>query len=206
MDTPKIQVQNPGQRYIRNWIIYTAVDEPEVDRSTWKLNISGLVTEPRSFSYEELKNMDQLKYQCDFNCVTAWSIKDVLWEGPSLRDVILSAKPKDEADWVMFRCAEGYSTPVPLEYAMTENAVIALRINGNELSRSQGFPARPFMPELYGWKSAKWLTEIELISGYKEGYWEKYGYHERGLVENSERYTGNAWKRVKKTVTAMLKA
>ena len=129
MDTPKIQVQNPGQRYIRNWIIYSAVDEPEVDRSTWKLNISGLVTEPRSFSYEELKNMDQLKYQCDFNCVTAWSIKDVLWEGPSLRDVILSAKPKDEADWVMFRCAEGYSTPVPLEYAMTENAVIALRIN-----------------------------------------------------------------------------
>ncbi len=206
MDTPRIEIQNPGQRYIRNWIIYSAIDEPEIDRKTWKLKVSGLVSEPRSFSYDDLVNMKQLKYQCDFNCVTAWSIKDVTWEGPSLREVILSSKPKDEADWVMFRCAEGYSTPVPLEYAMTENAVVALRINGNELNRSQGFPARPFMPELYGWKSAKWLTEIELISGYEEGYWEKYGYHERGLVEGSERYTGNAWKRVKKTVTAMFKA
>ncbi|MCL4341452.1 MAG: molybdopterin-dependent oxidoreductase [Candidatus Thermoplasmatota archaeon] len=205
MDNQKIHVENPGQRYITNWIIYSAIDEPEIDREKWHLTVNGLVKKQISYGYRELQEMPQLKYTCDFNCVTAWSIKDVNWEGPSLRDLIMRSEPSDDADWVMFKCAEGYSTPIPLEYAMTDAAVIALKINGKELNTHQGFPARPFLPELYGWKSAKWLTEVELISGYKEGYWEKYGYHERGLVDKSERYTGNTWKRVKKNVTAMFK-
>ena len=65
---------------------------------------------------------------------------------------------------------------------------------------------RPFMPELYAWKSAKWLTGIDLIEDYEDGYWEAYGYHERGLVSGGERYTNGLWRRVRKTVTGKVRA
>lgn len=205
MDLKTIEVENPGQRYIGNWIIYSALGEPVIKPENWSLKITGLVEKPLEFSFKDIMEMPHLKYSCDFNCVTAWSIKEVLWEGPSLRGLIEKAGPDPSAQWVMFRCGDGYDTPVPMEYAMTDNAVVAVRMNGEPLKVEQGFPARPFMPELYGWKSAKWLTEIELIPEYRDGYWENFGYHERGLVSAGERYTSGMWRRVKKTVTGKFK-
>jgi DMSO/TMAO reductase YedYZ molybdopterin-dependent catalytic subunit len=60
-------------------------------------------------------------------------------------------------------CADGHSTPVPLEDAMTEDSMIAFKMNGEPIPFDQGFPARPFIPHLYAWKSAKWLTKIEFM-------------------------------------------
>ena len=204
MDQEEIHVPNPGQRYINDWIIYSALGEPEIDKDRWGLELTGLVDKPRKYSYKEISSMPQLEYYSDFNCVTAWSIKKVKWSGPSLRKIIIDSEPKDDAGWVMFRCAEGYSTPVPIEYAMDEKSIIALKMNEQTLRVEQGFPARPFIPELYGWKSAKWLTQIELISDYEDGYWEQYGYHERGKVSESERYTSGLWRRVKKNAKKMM--
>ncbi len=205
MELKKVDVENPGQRYISNWIIYSALGEPTISAEHWNLKISGLVAKPYALSHEEIMKMPWLEYISDFNCVTAWSIQNVRWAGPSLADIIAKAEPSPDAKWVMFRCADGYSTPVPIEYALKDDAIVALRMNDKPLRIEQGFPARPFMPDLYGWKSAKWLTEIELIAEYEDGYWEQYGYHERGLVSGGERYTNNTWRRVKKTVTGMFR-
>lgn len=205
MPLKTVEVENPGQRFISNFIIYSALGEPVIKPEDWSLKVSGRVKKPFSLSFKEVMEMPHIEYISDFNCVTAWSIKSVKWEGPSLRDLIAKADPESSAEWVMFRCADGYSTPVPIEYAITEDAVVAVKMNGEPLRTEQGFPARPFMPELYAWKSAKWLTEIELIDEYEDGYWEAYGYHERGLVSDGERYTGGAWKRIKKNVTGMFK-
>src|SRR5208337_1480627 len=78
---------------------------------------------------------------------------------------------KPEAKWVMFHCADGYTAPVPLEDAMVEGSLIAFKINGKPIPVQQGFPARPFIPHLYGWKSAKWLTGIGFLADYEDGYW-----------------------------------
>jgi DMSO/TMAO reductase YedYZ molybdopterin-dependent catalytic subunit len=88
----------------------------------------------------------------------------------------------------MFHCADGYTTPVPLEDAMTEDSMIAFKMNGEPIPVEQGFPARPFIPQLYAWKSAKWLAKIEFMENYEDGYWEARGYHERGNVSNEERF------------------
>jgi DMSO/TMAO reductase YedYZ molybdopterin-dependent catalytic subunit len=100
----------------------------------------------------------------------------------------------------MFHCADGYTAPVPLEDAMVEDSLIALKMNGKPLAIEQGFPARPFIPHLYGWKSAKWVTIIEFLHEYEDGYWESHGYHQRGNVSNEERFRGPklAWSLWKK--------
>lgn len=201
-----VEVENPGQRYISDWIIYSALGEPDIKPENWSLRITGKVKDPKEYSFKEIMEMPHIEYICDFNCVTAWSIKNVTWKGPSIKELIERSGPDPEAKWVMYKSVDGYSTPVPIEYAMTDKAVVAVRMNGNPLKVEQGFPARPFMPELYAWKSAKWLNEIEIIDDYRDGFWENYGYHERGLVDHGERYTNNTWRRVKKTVTGKFRA
>jgi DMSO/TMAO reductase YedYZ molybdopterin-dependent catalytic subunit len=74
-----------------------------------------------------------------------------------------------------------------MEDAVVEDSLIALKMNGDPIPAEQGFPARPFIPHLYGWKSAKWLTKIEFMEGYQGGYWESLGYHERESVSKEER-------------------
>lgn len=83
---------------------------------------------------------------------------------------------------------------MPLEDAMVEDSIIAYRMNSKPIPIQQGFPVRPFIPQLYGWKSAKWLTEIEFLSEYQDGYWENFGYHERGNVWEEERFKSEAGK------------
>lgn len=195
----------PGQFYVDDFIIYDALGGRAVDKDAWSLKVCGLVEKEAIFNYKDLLGTEQRSYIHDWNCVTRWSVKDVKWSGPSLKKIIERAKPKKRAKWVMFKCYEGYSTPVPLEDAMAEDSIIALKINDNPLTFEQGAPARPFIPSLYGYKSAKWLTEIELIPDYKDGYWERYGYHQRGRAAYEERFQSFEWKNIKKHVMRVIK-
>ncbi len=189
----------PGQVRGKRWVIYAALGVPKVDVEKWRLRVDGLVERPVEFSYKDLTGSQLTRYVRTFDCVTKWSIENVQWEGVSIRTLTASAGPNPDAKWVMFHCEDGYTAPIPAEDALSEDAIVALKINGKPLSAEQGFPARPFMPNLYGWKSAKWLNRIEFIRDYRDGYWEMYGYHERGNVWEEERFKGHSGKHSKRT-------
>jgi DMSO/TMAO reductase YedYZ molybdopterin-dependent catalytic subunit len=189
----------PGQVWGKRFVIYAALGIPKIDPKMWSLKVDGLVEHPAEYSYEQLTTGEMVQYVRSFDCVTRWSIKDVVWDGVPLRKLIEPTGVKPEARWVMFHCVDGYTAPIPLEDAMQEDAILALKLNGRPLSFEQGFPARPFMPNLYGWKSAKWVNRIELIPEYRDGYWEMYGYHERANVWEEERFKGHKGNPVKRT-------
>jgi DMSO/TMAO reductase YedYZ molybdopterin-dependent catalytic subunit len=178
----------PGQSYAKQFVIYSALEEPRIKRETWRLQVVGHVEKELVLSFEELERLPQVKVTKDFHCVTQWSIKDVVWEGVRFRELASLAKVRFEARWVMFHSEDGYKTPVPLVDAMVEDSLIAIKINGGPIAVDQGFPARPFIPHLYAWKSAKWLTKIEFMENYEDGFWETRGYHERGNVSDEERF------------------
>jgi DMSO/TMAO reductase YedYZ molybdopterin-dependent catalytic subunit len=185
----------PGQFYAKRWALYSALGMPEIKLETWRLSVTGLVEKELSLSFDELQRLPQVKLTRDLHCVTAWSIKDVVWEGVAFRELAKLAGVKPEAEWVMYHSADEYTAPVPLKDAMVEDSVIALKMNGSSIPREQGFPARPFIPHLYAWKSAKWLTKIEFLKDYKDGYWEAFSYHERGNVWKEERFKGRSGKK-----------
>ncbi|MCS7129627.1 MAG: sulfite oxidase-like oxidoreductase [Candidatus Caldarchaeum sp.] len=193
-----------GQVWARNWVIYSALGTPQIDVSKWKLKISGLVEKETEYSYEELLRMADVEYIKPFHCVTKWSIDNVRWRGVRIKTLLDVSKPTKEARWVMFVCADGYTAPVPLEDSLQDDAIVALEMDGKPLSVDQGFPARPFIPHLYGWKSAKWLTEIEVIPVYVDGYWEMYGYHERGNVWEEERFKGDGFKHSRRRAAGII--
>jgi DMSO/TMAO reductase YedYZ molybdopterin-dependent catalytic subunit len=187
---PTTEPLPPGQVWGKKFVIYAAMGVQHVDPAKWRLEVTGLVRTPLVFGYEEFLTLPLKSYSKSFHCVTSWSIEKPFWEGVPIRSLADAAGVKPEATWVMFHCYDGYTAPVPVEDALMEDSIVAVRMNGRPLTAEQGFPARPFMPHLYGWKSAKWLGKIEFIPEYEDGYWERYGYHERGDVNEEERFKG----------------
>lgn len=177
-----------GQHYAEKFAIYSALGTPRVDLQRWRLKVGGLVDRRLELTYDELLNSTlMVRMVRDFHCVTRWSVRDAEWEGISLGKLLGRAGVRADAKVVMFFSLDGYTAPIPLEDATAKDTLVALKLNGQPLTPEQGFPARPVIPHLYAWKSAKWLTRIELLAKYRDGYWEKYGYHERGDVWGEER-------------------
>jgi len=188
----------PNQVWGKKFVIYAALGIPRVNPQQWKLRVDGLVNTPLEYTYDQLVSRPQNSLVRSFDCVTRWSIKDVAWEGLLIRDLLAPAGVSPDASWLMFHCVDGYTAPVPLEDALKEDSILAFKLNGKPLSAEQGFPARPFIPGLYAWKSAKWVNRMELLPDYRDGYWETYGYHERADVWEEERFKGHEGTPVKR--------
>ena len=189
----------PGQVWGKKFVVYAALGVPKVDPLKWRFKIDGLVDAPQEFTYNQLTSLSQVISKRPAQCVTRWSIRDSEWEGVPLKALIEPSGPRPEAKWVMFHCEEGYTAPVPLTDALSDGSVLAFKLNGKPLSAEQGFPARPFIPDLYLWKSAKWVNRMEMMENYRDGYWEAYGYHERANIWEEERFKGMHGKAVRRT-------
>ncbi len=179
----------PGQRWINAPIPYDIVDElPQVDLSSYKLRIWGEVENPIELTYEEILSLPPVRLIADFHCVTHWSVKELSWEGVQTQEIARLVKPKESARFVMVHCLEGYTTNMLIEYFLAEDSILAYRMNSQPLPKRHGYPIRLVVPQLYAWKSAKYVCGIELMKEDKPGFWEQRGYHMRGEPWREERY------------------
>lgn len=176
----------PGQFWGHRFVIYTVNGVPEIGAEGYAFELFGLVDRPLSITYVELTEMAKDTLHADFHCVTKWSIRDCEWKGVTFNTLAEKTGIRKEAAFAFVYSLDGYTTVLPLENM--NGAILALELNGEKLSSEQGAPARLVVPSLYGWKSAKWVNAIELISEYRDGYWEERGYHERGDFNNEERF------------------
>jgi len=178
----------PGQFYIDHFIVYRILGTPKVDPRTWRLRVGGLVENPLELSLEDIDRLPKVVIVRDFHCVTGWSVANVRWEGVSLKLIAKMARPLSNARWVVAAGLDGYSSTIPLDDFISDEALLALKMGDKPLSIEQGFPARIVIPHLYGWKGVKWVTQIIFTDRYIDGYWEALGYHERGYVYLEERF------------------
>jgi DMSO/TMAO reductase YedYZ molybdopterin-dependent catalytic subunit len=72
---------------------------------------------------------------------------------------------------------------MPISYARSlprakaeEDVLIAYRMNGRDLPRDHGYPARAIVPGHYGMASVKWLTRIQAVCEPFHGYWQTSDY------------------------------
>ncbi len=121
--------------------------------------------------------------------MTTWSRYDNRWEGVSTRDLLDLAMPTPEARHVLLTSYDGYTTNLPLSDFAAEDAILATAWEGQPLTGEHGGPMRLVVPHLYFWKSAKWLSRIELIGADRAGFWEKNGYHMHGDPWREQRYS-----------------
>ena len=180
----------PGQSRTRKWPVLDASGPPAVDLSRWRLRIGGLVGKEVEWSWDELVKLPRVKVFADFHCVTRWSRLGNLWEGVSTRELVQRAGgARPEAHYALISGYDrGWTTNLPLEYFLAEDALVAIFHDGQPLSADHGGPARLIVPRLYAWKSAKWVAAVDLIEKDQAGFWEANGYHMRGDPWTQERY------------------
>jgi DMSO/TMAO reductase YedYZ molybdopterin-dependent catalytic subunit len=123
----------------------------------------------------------------DFHCVTGWSVSDVHWAGVRFRDLLDAARLRPDAKALRFVSDEvPYDDTLSLPQALLPDVLLALDMDGGPLSAPHGAPARVVMPRMYGYKSVKWVTGIEVQTHTDHvGYWEQRGYDEDAWIGDS---------------------
>jgi DMSO/TMAO reductase YedYZ molybdopterin-dependent catalytic subunit len=156
-----------------------------INVSSYQLIVSGLVEEPKEYTYEEVINRQKYKKVVQLNCVEGWSV-NVLWEGVLLRDILDEAKVKPEAKTVIFHAYDGYSTSFPVDYFYDNDIIMAYRMNNVTIPPERGYPFQLVAEQKWGYKWIKWITEIELSDKDDyQGFWEQRGYSDTGNLNES---------------------
>lgn len=181
----------PGQTRTRKWPVLHASDVPNISLDRWKLEVTGLVETPLSFSWEEFQALPRVKVFADFHCVTTWSRLGNLWEGVSAAEILSRTGVKPNVKFVVVTGYDyGWTTNFPLADFAAEDALLVDVHDGRPLSSDHGGPVRLVVPKLYAWKSAKWIRKIEFVAQDTPGYWERMGYHNHGDPWTEERFGG----------------
>jgi DMSO/TMAO reductase YedYZ molybdopterin-dependent catalytic subunit len=178
----------PGQRLTDGWPILHYGGIPNIDLATWELRIFGLVEEAKTLSWDAFMALPQVESRSDIHCVTTWSKYDNDWVGVRFTDLQALVQVQPEAAHVVFHSYGGYTTNVPLAELQADYNMLVHTHNGQPLMPEHGGPLRGLVPNLYFWKSAKWVNGIEFVARDRPGFWEMYGYHMHGDPWTEERY------------------
>lgn len=189
-DTRRENRVPPGQGRTLKWPVLDAFGPPEISKETWRLRLDGLVNQPQEWSWDEIQALPKVQVFADFHCVTRWSRLGNVWTGVSVKELMqLAGGPKPEAKYVIATGYDnGWTTNLPLSDFMADDALVAFLHDGEEISLEHGGPARLMVPQLYAWKSAKWLAGITLMPEDRPGFWERNGYHNHGDPWKEERF------------------
>ena len=181
----------PGQYLTDRFPVLHVGDVPTYAPGEWNLTIGGLVDNPFTLTFEELTALPSVTLTTDIHCVTKWSKFDTMWRGVKLKDLLHTAGIQDGATHVMGHAEYGYTANLPLEDALLDESMVVWEYEGEPIEPIHGGPVRLLVPNLYFWKSPKWLRGIEVMNGDKPGFWERNGYHMYGDPFREQRHWGD---------------
>jgi DMSO/TMAO reductase YedYZ molybdopterin-dependent catalytic subunit len=177
----------PGQRVIEE--LRPMGGEPGSPKpDDFALRVHGEVEREFVAGWKDLLAMPRSTIVADVHCVTGWSLLGASWGGVLVSHLAQRAGVKKNARHVIFEAAHGYTANVQLAEATAPNCMVTFEHNGKPFQRRHGAPVRGLVPDLYFWKSAKWLTGIRFVSRDEPGFWETRGYHNHANPWREERY------------------
>lgn len=180
----------PGQHIVKRFPVLQKGSVAHLDRETYKLTLEGEIENPMTFTLQDLEKLEDKEIVADIHCVTSWSKFNTKWGGISFSTLFKILKPKAVAHFVEFYCAdEGFTTTVPIERLKADNAILALTYEGLPINNQHGGPVRPIIPDLYFYKSAKWVIKIMFLKEDRLGYWERGGYSNKADPWKEQRYS-----------------
>jgi DMSO/TMAO reductase YedYZ molybdopterin-dependent catalytic subunit len=159
---------------------------PQRATNDYRLSVNGLVDKPFTLTYDELRAIPPTMLTKDFQCVTGWRVPNVHWTGVKLADLLDRAGVQAKGKALRFISFDGvYTESLTLDQARRDDVIVAYDLDNKPLSSDHGGPVRLYVAPMYGYKSCKWLSGIEVVEGVVPGYWENEGYDIDGWVGRS---------------------
>jgi DMSO/TMAO reductase YedYZ molybdopterin-dependent catalytic subunit len=167
---------------------------PEVDPAAFRLTVSGMVKKPMSLSLDELRKLKPADVVFGFECsgnrrplqglcsngqftgVALRTVLDLAGVSPEAKEFVFFGADRGEED-VEFRgqthkVVQQFGRSLPRETAMSAEPILAYAMNGQPLTRHQGFPLRLIVPGWYGVANVKWLSDIHVQQDPFMGKWQ----------------------------------
>ena len=135
---------------------------PPIDKQTYRLEVGGLVEEPRSYSTDALQRFPRVEQSSRLKCVQCWSAR-TNWGGFRFQEVLDQVKPRAGAKAVRIDCADKWYEYMSLEEMTEPGVMLCTEMAGRPLSDQHGAPLRLLAPSKYGYKSAKLITKITFV-------------------------------------------
>lgn len=200
-----------AQFYVRNHFA-----NPEIDPSRWALEVTGAVERELRLTRDDLAGMPESSLHATLECAGngrsfltgdnpgvqwgAGGVGNAEWSGVAVRTMLEPAGIDDRAREVVFEGADSgvegesdgevrFARSLPLDMALHPDTILALRMNGEDLSREHGYPARLVVPGWYGVASVKWLRAVRIVTEPFAGFFQSVRYtvareSARGLTED----------------------
>ncbi len=150
--------------------------DPGIDLKAWRLEVSGLVKRPGAFTLSQIQALPKVTQNTRHVCVEGW---DAIgnFGGARLCDFLTMVGADLAARFIYVECADDYYESLDMATAMQRNSLLCYEMYGQPLLPGHGAPLRLSLPTKIGYKSAKYLTRLEVTNVLRRrGYWEDQGY------------------------------
>jgi DMSO/TMAO reductase YedYZ molybdopterin-dependent catalytic subunit len=154
---------------------YDVMDVKPVNGATWRLELSGLIAEKRSWTLQDLQALPQTSMVIKHICVEGWSYIGG-WTGTPLHTFLERVGADLRAKYVAFRTADDYPSSIDMATALHPQTLLATKYGEETLADPFGYPMRLRTATKLGYKNPKWVTAIEVTNTYPGGYWESKGF------------------------------
>jgi sulfane dehydrogenase subunit SoxC len=181
----------------RDLFVLAHVGVPRLDAAAWRLTIDGLVREPRSFTFDDIRQLPKVEVESFHQCagypadptIATRRVGNVLWGGADLKALLatLGVAPHARFLWSYgadsgaydgIRC-DPYLKDCPLDRIAQGGVLLAYEINGEPLDAEHGFPLRLVVPGFYGTNAVKWLTRLHVAETRADGPFTTQLYNDR---------------------------
>lgn len=186
-----VQLITPNDRF---YVVTKNVIDPQVNPELWSLEIAGLIERRREYSYQQLTSLPAIDQETTLMCISnqvgGGLMSNAVWKGVPLRHFIEDAGPHSGVTEVVLRAVDGYDDTIPLTKALEPTTLVVYEMNGSPLPLIHGYPVRVIVPGLFGEKSVKWITRIELVAHDAKGFYEKQGWGPDFTIPIHSRFDG----------------
>lgn len=163
----------PLERFPYNF--YDVLD-PEIDLASWRLKVGGLVRKPGEYTLAQIQALPRMRQNTRHVCVEGWDVIGS-FGGARIGDFLRLIGGDPAARFIYVECADDYYESLDMACAMQPNSLLCYEMYGQPLLPGHGAPLRLLLPTKIGYKSAKYLTRLEVTNVLRRrGYWEDQGY------------------------------
>jgi DMSO/TMAO reductase YedYZ molybdopterin-dependent catalytic subunit len=148
----------------------------EVDEASFRLEVTGMVADKRSWTLADLRAMPQQDQVTRHICVEGWSAIGK-WGGVPFAEFLRKVGADTSGKYVGFKCADDYYTSIDMPTALHPQTLLTLSYDGQPLPPKYGFPMKLRMPTKLGYKNPKHIQALFVTNTYPGGYWEDQGYN-----------------------------
>ncbi len=167
----------PNDRF---YAVTKNVLDPNPTKAFWRLEVGGKADHGRTYSFDDLAALAPVEQETTLMCISngidAGLMSNANWKGVPMRALLEAVGPHAGVVAVKLNGADGYTDTIPIDKAMDPTTLVVYGMNGEPLPQRHGYPVRVIVPGMYGEKSVKWVTGIELVDQPVKGFYAQQGW------------------------------